>query len=298
MRSADPYRLDKRRVARTFNRAAAGYDAAAVLQHTVGARLTERLSLFRLDPELILDLGSGTGRGARALLGRYRHARLLALDLALEMLRHGRASEPRWFSRQRPICADAERLPLAAASIDLLYSNLTLQWVNDLDATLEEFRRVLKPGGLLLFTTFGPDTLMELRQSWAAVDAAVHVSAFLDMHDVGDALVRSGFSSPVLDVERITLTYADVGDLLRDLTRIGARNAALGRSRAVTGRAAFRRLAEAYERYRDGGRLPATHEVIYAHAWAPQPGERPQDGSTVAAFPFERLRDQLRGCDR
>ncbi len=151
-----------------------------------------------------------------------------------------------------------------------------LQWCDDLDAVFAEVRRVLKPGGLLTFTTFGPDTLMELRRAWSSVDGYVHVNQFLDMHDIGDALVRAGLAEPVLDVERYTLTYPDAIVLMRDLKAIGAHNVTAGRpARAHRPRSRLPRMCAAYEAYRRDGRLPATYEVVYGAAW----GRRCRDDS-------------------
>lgn len=260
--------LDKRLARRAFEQAADSYDGACALQREVEKRLLERLDLVRLQPHCILDLGSGTGRGSEALLGRYSGARVIAFDIATSMLQHCRR-RGRWLRRPLCACGDAERLPFADRSFDLVFSNLMLQWCNDLDAALAELRRVLKPGGLLLFTSFGPDTLRELRESWSQVDAYTHVNAFLDMHDVGDALLRARFADPVMDVERLTVSYTDVRELMRDLKRIGAHNVTAGRPRGLTGKRRLQHLISAYERYRDGGVLPASYEVMNGHAWAP-----------------------------
>ncbi len=262
------FRLDTRRVRRAFDRAAAGYETRAVLQRTVEAHCLARLDLVRLTPQSILDLGCGPGVAGRALLKRYRGAQVTGVDFAPAMLREARQRR-RWFSAQRFVCADAQALPLAPDSVDLVFSNLTVQWCNDPAALLAEVWRVLRPGGLFMFTSLGPDTLKELRNAWRAVDGATHVSAFIDMHDLGDALGRSGFEQPVLDVERFCLTYPDVRALAADLKAIGARNATAGRRRAFTSRVAWATMEAAYETSRSEGRLPATYEVIYAHAWKP-----------------------------
>ncbi len=257
---------DKASARRSFERAADRYDEAAVLQREVATRLLERLDLVRLSPQRILDLGSGTGYCIDGLLARYRKAEVVALDIALPMLRHARR-RGRWLRRPRCVCADAERLPFADDSFDLVFSNLMMQWCVDLDATFAELRRVIRPGGLLLFSSFGPDTLKELRAAWGEVDGYAHVNTFLDMHDVGDALLRARFADPVMDVERLTLTYRDVRKLMRELKQIGAHNVTAGRPRGLTGRHRLQRLVEAYERFRHDGLLPATYEIVNGHAW-------------------------------
>lgn len=267
------YALDKRLVRAAFDHAADGYAGAAVVQREVAARLLERLELIRLQPASLLDAGAGNGELTDALGRRYPRARIVALDIAPAMLRLARTRTPRlarWRGRRLFICADAERLPLADDSVDMIVSNLMLQWCGDLDAAFAGFRRALRPGGLLLFTTFGPDTLKELRASWAGVDGHSHVNAFIDMHDIGDALMRLGFSEPVMDREDITLTYADAGALMRDLKQIGAHNVTGGRPRGLTGRGRFARVIQAYEGFRHEGRLPATWEVVYGHCWKPE----------------------------
>jgi malonyl-CoA O-methyltransferase len=270
----DPSGLDRPAVQAAFDRASGGYEAAAVLQARVGDELLSRLEPFRFQPDVVLDLGCGTGRATAALKRRYPRAQVLALDLAPGMLREA-ARHQKLLRRFARICGDAACLPLADASVDLVFSSLMLQWCEPLDAALLEIRRVLKPGGFLCFSTLGPDTLVELRTAWAAVDDYSHVNRFTDMHDVGEALVRSGLSEPVLDVDRLWLEYPDVTTLMRDLKAIGARNATHGRARGLTGRQRLSQLTEAYEPLRRNGTLPATYEVVYGVAW----GHRPSGGS-------------------
>ena len=262
------YRIDKQLARRAFDRAADTYDGVAELQCEIGDRLIERLDYIRQQPRRILDLGAGTGFFTAALLKRYRKADVVALDIAERMLQRvqGRGG---WFRRPRCVCADAESLPFADDSFDFIFSNLMLQWCGDLQATLTELRRVLAPGGLLMFTTFGPDTLMELRASWEAVDGYTHVNAFVDMHDVGDALLATQWAEPVMDSERITVTYRALRTLMQDLKHIGAHNVTAGRARGLTGKQHMQQLAEAYERFREDGVLPASYEVVYGHAWSP-----------------------------
>jgi len=264
---ADAHALDIAWVRRSFDRAAATYDAAAVLQTEVRALLLDRLELTALEPRLVIDAGAGTGHASRALKRRFPAAHVIALDFALDMLRAA-ARQQMWFRRFVRVCADAARLPLADGSVDLILSNCMLPW-SDPDAVFAEFRRILAPRGLLSFTSFGPDTLRELRAAWAQVDARSHVLRFIDMHDLGDALVRAGFAAPVLDVERFTMTYSDVRRLAADLKAVGGRNATAGRLRGLTGPRRFAAMEAAYEIHRRQGRLPATYEVVFGQAWAP-----------------------------
>jgi malonyl-CoA O-methyltransferase len=266
----NPFALDRALVRRSFDRASDRYDQFAVLQAEVRKVLIDRLELVRLEPEVIADIGCGTGHASRALKRRYLRARVVALDLSPAMLRAARRQQG-FLRRFQRVCADAARLPFADASIDLLYCNLVLQWCDDPDAVFAEFRRVLRPHGLLTFSSFGPDTLTELRHAWSAVDEHTHVNQFLDMHDVGDALVRAGLAEPVLDVERFTLTYDDTFALMRDLKAIGAHNVTAGRPPGLTGRGRLARMIDAYEAFRRDGKLPATYEVVFGQAWGRAP---------------------------
>ncbi len=290
-RSGEAYALDTARVRRSFDRAASGYDDNAVLQTEVRDNLLARLDLMALAPRVVVDAGAGTGHATQALKRRYPKALVVAVDSAPRMLlAAGRRQS--WLRPFARVCADAERMPLADASVDLIVSNLMLQWCNP-DAVFAEFRRVLAPHGLVSFTTLGPDTLRELRGAWAAADSRTHVNQFIDMHDIGDALVRGGFASPVLDVERYTLTYTDVRRVGADLKASGATNATLGRPRGLTGRRGLAALQAGYEVFRQDGRLPATYEVVFGHAWTPAAGTQRggPDGATVS---LDEIKRQLR----
>lgn len=266
--------LDKRLLRRAFEKAAAGYDAAAVLQREICRRMLARLDYIKHRPAAILDAGSGTGNVVAALRARYPQATLYALDIALAMVRRARARAPWWQRRLGrgvlPVCGDIERLPLRDAAVGMVWSNLALQWTNDTPRAFTEFRRVLAPGGLLMFSTFGPDTLKELRSSYQGTDRYTHVNRFIDMHDLGDMLVHGGFADPVMDMEFVTLTYTDVFALMHDLKAIGAHNVTAGRRPGMTARATLAAVERNYEASRRDGRLPATFEVIYGHAWVPQ----------------------------
>jgi malonyl-CoA O-methyltransferase len=282
---SEVFRLDRPAMRDAFDRASESYEAAAVLQAKIGDELLGRLDFFKFQPKVVLDLGSGTGRGTMELKRRYRSALVAALDVAPGMLREARRHQ-RLFYRFERICGDALRLPFADSSVDLIFSNLMLQWCDPLDVAFSEIRRVLKPEGFCAFTTFGPDTLKELRAAWAAADGYNHVNQFTDMHDVGEALVRAGLTQPVLDVDRIQLTYPDTWALMKDLKTIGAHNVTEGRSRGLTGRARIARMQAAYETFRRDGVVPATYEVIYGATWgAASESSSPSRGGEVRISP-------------
>lgn len=307
--------FDSRQVRRAFSRASKRYGAAATLQHEVEARLLD--SLDYLDdrvPDVVLDLGSGPASAAMLMRQRFPRARIVAMDLSLAMLRQaearvgGRVSD--WIGRRRPldrVNADARALPLADGSVDVLFCNLCLQWVDDLPAVFAGFRRVLKPEGMLLCSTFGADTLHELRDAFAQVDEAPHVSPFASIATFGDALMRAGFRNPVLDRDVFVQRYASLPTLMRELRAIGATNAMAARRHTLTGKARLASAAHVYaQRYGEpvdaadaalavgnsaAPQLPATWEVIYAVAWSPLPGAPIRDGGfDVTAVPVSSIR--------
>jgi len=285
------FAIDKKLMRRAFNRAAADYDAAAVLQREVCARMLERLDYIKLQPARILDAGGGTGWGTRQLAQRYPDTQVIALDIAIGMLQTARSYSGWWrklFSgtQQLQVCGDIEALPLASNSVEMVWSNLAVQWCNDLPATFIELHRVLKADGLLMFSTFGPDTLKELRQAFRGVDRHNHLNRFADMHDIGDMLSHSGFAEPVMDMECLTLTYDDVRGVLHDLKHIGAHNATAGRGQGLMGKNAWARLVGNYERLRRNGKLPATYEVVYGHAWKQQP-RMTKEGAAIIRTNFK-----------
>jgi malonyl-CoA O-methyltransferase len=290
--------FDSRQVRRAFSRAAGGYDAAARLQREVEAQLLDMLDYYPLKhgdapPQRVLDLGSGPGRGAAAMRKRWPKAQVLAMDLALPMLR-GARSRDGWHPLRRGIdraCADARALPLADGCLDVLFSNLCLQWVEDLPSVFAGFRRALKPGGLLLLSTFGPDTLFELRDAFAQADATPHVSPFVPVPALGDMLVHAGFRDPVVDRDVATSHYPALPALMRELRALGATNALHARRHTLTGKARFARAAEAYARDSGDARgLPATWETITAMAWAPEAGAPIREqGAEIASFPADRI---------
>jgi malonyl-CoA O-methyltransferase len=275
----DAFRLDARQARRAFERAAVRGTDSAVLQSEIERRMLERLDYVRLLPKRVLDAGCGPGRGLRLLRSRYPQADLLGVDFAQGAVRTASRSESfagrvrRLFrgALSANLCADFAHLPLSSGAIDMVWSNLALAWAEDPLAALREFRRVLATGGLLMFSSYGPDTLKELRSAFAAGSPVRHVHSFIDMHDVGDMLVASGFAEPVMDVATITLTYARVEDLARELRASGQTCAARDRSLALTSRGTWQRMVSAYEVEPKNGRLPATIEIVYGHAWKGEP---------------------------
>lgn len=282
-RSAE-FALPERRAAqRAFDRAAASFDAASVVHDEARRRLLERLDYLRLEPRTIVDVGAATGRSAVALSQRYPAASVLAVDTSFEMLRaalsrasgegalgsdaaRGGSTTPDDLAPPLAVQADAERLPLADSSADLLFANLCLPWCRP-DRVLSEAARVLAAGGLLTFSTLGPDTLEQVRRAWATIDDAVHVHAFFDMHDLGDLAVAAGLAEPVLDVDRLELTYTDPRALIADLRACGAVNIAGGRRRTLTGRRRWAEFDRALLAGRRGERFSVTVELILGQAF-------------------------------
>jgi malonyl-CoA O-methyltransferase len=249
--------LDQRQIKAAFNKAAHSYDDFAHLQREIADSLLTRLSWIPCAPDSIVDVGCGRGYASAKLRENFPAAQVIALDLAQNMLSQV----------ANAVCANAAALPLANQSVDIIFSNLMLQWCDDFQRVFIEFARVLKPDGILLFTTFGPDTLKELRAAWDAADGCTaHVNPFVDMHEIGDVLLGSGFVNPVMDVERLTRYYPDSMALMRELKAIGAHNVNQSRVHTLTGKQRMQRMQAAYEHYRHDKGLPASYEVVYGFA--------------------------------
>lgn len=280
----EPALIDARLARRRFERAAAGYAEASRLESEIGARMLERLDYVKLAPRRVLDAGSGPP--LRALGRRYPAAEVIAFDFALAMLRSGKK---RFLERNppKPVCGDLLRLPFAPASVDLVWSNMALHWVADPLSALREFHRVLAPDGLLMFSALGPDTLAELR----AAAGAERVHAFADMHDLGDMLLAAGFAEPVMDMERLTLVYADGAALLADLRASGQTSARADRPRGLAGRRFLASLHARLAQHARDGKLPVSFEVVYGHAWrapARRAANRTADGRSIVQFERRR----------
>lgn len=274
-----PPGIDTLAARRAFARAAGGVTQADFLAREAESRMAERLDYLKFSPVRILDLGCGRGASLDLLASRYPMAGIIGIDASVRSLARSQSERgigarlKRWIGR-RPgtgmratCCADMMQLPLAASSASMIWSNLALAWVLDPAAAFTEFARVLEPGGLLMFSTYGPDTLRELREAFAGIDSYSHTLRFVDMHDLGDMMAASGFATPVVDMQVITLTYPDVGGLVRDLRATGETNVAADRRRGLLAPSAWRRMTQAYEARRRDGRLPATIELVFGHAW-------------------------------
>jgi malonyl-CoA O-methyltransferase len=294
--AVNEYQVDKPRVRRAFDRAAAVYEQHALLQASVREEMLARLSLVKIAPQRVLDVGCGTGSGVRALRELYPKAQVLGLDFSTGMLAQARRFRP-WMRKPLWLCGDMECLPLQDASVDVLFSSLSVQWGGDLGQVLAEMRRVLKPGGVLMFSTLGPDSLRELREAWRAADDTgyAHVNMFYDMHDVGDALMRAGLRDAVMDVERVTLEYADVESVMRSLKGIGAQNNMQGRARGLTAKSRLQRLRAAYELRRGAnGLLPLSYEVVHGMAWGGERGHYQADTAGEVHIPLHSLKSSAK----
>ena len=285
--------VDRRQVGRRFSRAAANYDQADFLVREVDRRMQERLDYVNIQPARIVDLGCSRGGSFAGLAARYPQAQLVGLDISAAMLLAGRAPRAgwqRWLGRGRQnevqrLAADAVKLPLKSQSTAIVWSNLLLHWLDDPLPALAEAHRVLEVGGLIMFSTLGPDSLKELRSAFA--DGYAHTQRFIDMHDFGDMLVGCGFADPVMDMEVLTLTYDSLDEMLGDLRAAGSGCAMKARRHGLTGRQSWARARAAYERLRRDGKLPATFEVVYGHAWKAAP-KQAADGRAIIRFDSPR----------
>jgi malonyl-CoA O-methyltransferase len=277
--------FDQARVRRAFDRAAERYSQYAVLQNEVCSRLLEKLDVVKINPKFILDAGAGAGSALPDLFERYKKAQLVALDISENMLAQS-AQHGGLLRAPHLVCADIESFPFADNTFDLIFSSLSMQWCNNLNAAFLEARRVLKPGGLFVFATFGPDTLKELRSSWASIDNASHVNQFIDMHDIGDALLQDQFAEPVMEAEIITVTYNSVDEIMHDLKAIGASVTAQKSREGLGGKSVIQRVRKNYEQFRKNSLLPVSYEVIYGHAWKPATNPRKSlDNTQFFSFP-------------
>jgi malonyl-CoA O-methyltransferase len=288
--------LDRRAARRTFDRAAARRGESFIARE-IERRVVERLDYIKHAPRRVVDAGCGAGEGTRLLRSRYPGAEIVALDLSGGMLDRARGM-PSLLARLqglsgrakiRFVRGDFSGAALASASCDMLWSNLALAWSPDPAATIAGWGRVLAPESLLMFSTFGPDTLRELAAAFRGVDALPHVHPFVDMHDLGDMLVAAGFAEPVMDMEMITLTYDSPARLFAELREAGYANVHAARRRGLTGRRRWHAMLDAYGTAERDGRLPASFEVVYGHAWKGMP-RKTAEGHSIVRFDRARQR--------
>lgn len=261
-------RVHSRAQERRLRLAAPAFAQEAFLHARAREELLRRLEPVRLTPSRILDLGGGVGVGARALADLYRKAAVTTVDTSADM-REQAARLRGWWRRFDCLAADATALPLPDASIDLVFANLLLPYLSDPEALFREVRRVLRPRGYFVFSTLGAGTFETLQTAFARVDNVPHLVDFMDFHDVGDGLSRAGFVAPVLDADRLTVTYATLRDACRDLRAAGA-SLPVDNRKTLTGAKRWAAAAEAFAAQRDpDGRIPVACELVYGQAWAP-----------------------------
>ena len=260
-------KVSKKQVQTAFSNAANTYDEAAVVQNEILERLLERLEILHQGDARVLDLGSGTGLARSQIQTRYGQEQYFAIDIAEKMLAYANAK----FGSQQSVCGDVESLPYKENSFDLIFSASTLQWCNQIEMAFQEALRILKQNGLFMFSSFGPDTLKELRECFNKIDPGPHVNTFVDIHDLGDALTAIGFSDVVMESEIITVEYTDPIQILRDLQATGATNHLVDRSKGLLGKQSLNQLFEEYQKLKlENDKYPATFEVIYGHGWKKQ----------------------------
>ena len=262
----DTSALNSKHVQRRFDRAAPGFDSVDFVHSVTRDGLLARLTPMVIEPLTVIDLGSATGSGTRLLAQRFRRAHVIATDLSRRMLEHADKKQS-WFARTSAVQAHAEALPFADQSVDVVFANMLLPWLSDLTQPFAEIARVLRKDGLFVFATLGPDSLSELRHAWRKVDDGKHVSSFLDMHDIGDAAVRAGLRDPVLDVDRLSITYRNAASLFQDLTAVGGRNTLRHRKHSLGGAGQLKAVADALDAQRLGGLLTLDLELVYGHSW-------------------------------
>lgn len=262
--------LDSKHVRRRFERAAAGFDDADFVHAVTREGLLSRLQPLVVDASTVMDLGSATCSTSQVLSKRFGRAHVISVDLAHAMLQHGRKKRA-WFARTSYVQATAAALPFSEQCIDVVFANLLLPWVDDPTTVFSEIARVLRKGGVFAFATLGPDSLLEVRRAWSQVDDKEHVNRFLDMHDLGDGLVNAGFADPVLDVDRLSISYESVEKLFADLTAVGARNALRQRNRSLGGKQHFRQMTEALRSSGSDGKITLDLELVFGHCWGAGP---------------------------
>lgn len=262
--------LNRKHIRRRFERAASTFDGSDFVHAATRDGLLGRLEPLLLDAKTVVDLGAGTGAANRALVKRFRKANIISVDIAHNMLRKARERKT-WLSRTMVAQASAIALPFPNESVDVIFSNLLLPWVDDPLPVFSEIARVLRKGGVFAFATLGPDSLQEVARAWGTIDDSPHVIRFLDMHDLGDGLVNAGLRDPVLDVDRLSVSYKNSAKLFADLTAVGARNALQLRARGLTGKQRYAAMIAALDDTAVDGNITLELELVFGHCWGAGP---------------------------
>lgn len=276
-------------ICKTFNNHAAEYEQAAKIQHEIGERLFERLHYLKIKPQYILDLGCGPGFFSQQLKKQYPQAHIIGFDLAYNMLKQADAKQGWWRQKWSLVNGDMAAMPFASGLFDLVFANQVIHWAQSLPGVMSELSRVMHAEGCLMFSTLGPDTFSELRQSWATVDKHAHTNDFMDMHDIGDCLLAEHFLDPVVDMEMLTAHYSSLSQLMQALKAQGVRNINAARNPGLTSKGAWHRFEQAISTYcTEQGKFPLTYEVIYGHAWKGE--QRRTEQGTETMISVEQLR--------
>ncbi|MDF1757301.1 MAG: malonyl-ACP O-methyltransferase BioC [Legionellaceae bacterium] len=281
----------KKEICNAFNASACNYEQVAEVQNEIGNRLFQRLEYLKIQPKNILDLGCGPGTFTAKLKDRYPKARVFGLDLALEMLKISKSKQG-WMKKWSSISADMSQLPFIDEQFDLIFSNQVIHWAPIVDV-LRELNRVLAKGGCLMFSTLGPDTFQELKCAFSAVDNFDHVNGFLDMHDIGDCMLRERFSDPVIDMEVLSVHYPSLKDLLYGLKSQGVINISPNRNKGLTGKNSWSKFQNEMLKYRtETDKYPLTYEVVNGHAW--KGDDKKSEQSIEASFSVADLKATLK----
>lgn len=274
MSSLNPGELNLRHVRSRFDRASAQFDGADFVHRAAADGLIQRMQAITVLPRVIADLGSALGAGSRQLARQFPKARVLSIDQSLQMLKKAKRSR-RWFSKVRELQADATQLPLATGSVDLVFANMLLPWINDPSDFLGEVARVLRVDGVFVFSTLGPDSLVEIRMAWDSIDDSLHVHRFADMHNLGDAVMQAGLSDPVLDIDYLSVTYRDPETLFAEIAAAGARNSLRDRRPTLTGKGRIDAFRERLRRLSDEPVIELNLELVFGHAFGKGPAQAP-----------------------
>ena len=264
-------------ISKSFNKVADHYEQAAIVQNEIGKRLLERLEYIRLNPRWILDLGCGGGNFSQQLQKYYPKARIVSLDLALQMLQQVKKRQ-RWWRKWPLVCADMHQLPFATGTFDLIFSNQVLHWSSDIPAVLKELARIMNVNACLMFSTLGPDTFREIRETYAKIDSHAHINEFTDMHDLGDYMLKANLLDPVVDMEYLHVHYSSIEKLMNSLKSQGVKNIHSRRNKGLSGRNRIQYFKQLYhDTYQQNGKYPLTYEIVYAHAWQGAPRQTSQE---------------------